>query len=73
MKINNRSEEESLKELSQKLLEAEEFIKNSKSVSNSLKKYVLFLIAKHDILLENIVNESAENSSKVDKIPLIRI
>ena len=65
-----KSDEEKLFELRQKLIEAEELIKKSSSISENLKKYVLFLIAKHDILLERTISEQ---NSNVTEIPLIKM
>ena len=63
------SDEERLEEVRRKLIEAEDFIKNSENISERLSRYVKFLIAKHEILLENVNLENKE----VNEIPLIRI
>ena len=63
------SDKERLEEVRKKLIEAEDFIKNSENISEHLSRYVKFLIAKHEILLENVNLENKE----VNEIPLIRI
>lgn len=63
------SDKERLEEVRRKLIEAEDFIKNSENISEHLSRYVKFLIAKHEILLENVNLENKE----VNEIPLIRI
>lgn len=70
MEKSIKSDEEKLSETRQKLIEAEEVIKKSSLISKNYRNYVLFLIAKHDILLDKIISEK---DSKVDKIPLIKM
>ena len=70
MEKHLKSDADELFEIRKKLIETEELIQNSSSISENLKNYVLFLIAKHDILLERTISE--ENSN-VTEIPLIKM
>lgn len=63
--------EQKLRQVAYQLKKVHDYLNNGKvSINSNLEKYIQFLIAEYNILIDNLYNV---NENEVEKIPLIKL